>query len=425
VSPKLTLNIGLRWDIYTPYYEKDDRMFNLDPVVNSSGQIVGGTATIPGQGGVPRATVDTDMNNFGPRVGFAYQIQDRLVIRGSYGVFYTQDRGGIDNQLTENVRTVAYREFNTNSTTGPGHIRLSDPVALASPPNLASPLSTGTVRYIPRDFKTPMYQQFNIGVERELTKATALSVFYVGTRGTDLLAQTQSANNVRALTSVASSWYDSLQISMRRSGADFSFLAAYTFGHALNDSPGPFPAPNASAVPTIQDELGVDKGNADYDLRHKFTFAATYALPFAKNNSILGGWMLNGIVTLQTGNYFSVYADNTRADLVEGQDPNSGPKTSDQWFNTAAFASPSSPYDRSGRNIIEGPGLAAIDMSVFKTFKLAGRTALELRVESFNLLNSPQYGIPNQFVGDANFGRITQTRQNSERQFQFAVRLTF
>jgi len=424
VSPKLTLNLGLRWDIYTPYYEKDDRMFNLDPVFDANGNIVGGPAVIPGQGGVPRATVDTDMNNFGPRVGFAYQIMDRSVVRGSYGVFYTQDRGGIDNQLTENVRTVAYREFNTNSATGPAHVRLSDPVPLATPPNPADPLSTGTVRYIPQDFKTPLYHQFNLGFERELTNTMALSVFYVGTRGQDLLAQT-SQGNVRTLASVAASWYDSLQISMRRSGADFSFLAAYTFGHALNDSPGPYPAPNAPVVPTIQDDLGVDKGNADYDLRHKFTFAATYALPFAKDNAFLGGWMVNGIVTLQTGNYFSVYADNTRADLVDGQDPNSGPKTSDQWFNTAAFARPSSPYDRSGRNIVEGPSLATVDMSLFKTFKLMGRTALELRVESFNLFNTPQYGIPNQFVGDANFGKVTQTRQNSERQFQFAARFTF
>ena len=425
VSPKLTLNLGLRWDIYTPYFEKNDRMFNLDPVLDANGRVVGGTAVLPGQNGVPRATVNTDMNNFGPRVGFAYQVMDRTVIRGSYGLFYTQDRGGIDNQLTENVRTVAYREFNTNSTTGPAHVRLSDPVPVAPARDPADPLSSGTVRYMPLDTKTPRYSQFNIGVEREFTKGMAISLFYVGTRGNDLLAQTSEANNVRTLSSVAASWYDSAQVSVRRSGADFSFLASYTFGHALNDSPGPFPAPNASAVPTIQDDLGVDKGNADYDLRHRFTFAATYALPFARDNAILGGWALNSIVTLQTGNYFSTYADNTRADLVSGQDPNSGPKTSDQWFNTAAFASPSSPYDRSGRNIVVGPGLKTIDLSLFKTFKLKGRSAVELRIESFNLLNTPQYATPNQFVGDANFGRITQTRQNSERQFQFAARFTF
>ncbi len=424
LSPTLTLNLGLRWDIYTPYYEMSNRMFNLSPAFDASGQVVGGTAAVPDQNGVPRATVNTDMNNFGPRVGFAYQIRENMVVRGSYGIFYTQDRGGIDNQLTENVRTVSYREFNQNSATGPAHIRLNDPVQVAPPPDLANPLSTGTVRYMPLDTKTPMYHQLNLGIERELTKTTAVSVFYVGTRGKDLLAQT-SQGNVRTLSSVASSWYDSLQVSARRTSANFSYLAAYTWGHALNDSPGPFPAPNAPAVPTIQNDLGVDKGNADYDVRQRFTFAATYLLPFAKDNRILGGWSLNAILTLQTGNWFSVYGDNTRADLVTGQDPNSGPKTSAEWFNTAAFASPSSPYDRSGRNIVVGPGFRNLDLSLFKTFRLKGSSALEIRLESFNLFNHPQYAIPGQFFGDANFGRVTQTLQNSERQFQFAARLTF
>ena len=107
VSPKLTLNLGLRYDIYTPYFEKDNLMFNLNPVFGANGSVTGGTAAVPEQNGVPRATVDTDMNNFGPRVGFAYQVMDRTVLRGGYGIFYTQDRGGIDNQLTENMRTVA------------------------------------------------------------------------------------------------------------------------------------------------------------------------------------------------------------------------------------------------------------------------------------------------------------------------------
>jgi outer membrane receptor protein involved in Fe transport len=98
VSPRLTLNLGLRWDVYTPYYEEDDKLANFDP---ATGRLV-----LPGQNGVPRSTLDTDMNNIGPRVGFNYLLNDKTALRGSYGIFYSLDRGGIDKQLTENPPAV-------------------------------------------------------------------------------------------------------------------------------------------------------------------------------------------------------------------------------------------------------------------------------------------------------------------------------
>ena len=415
VSSKLTLNLGLRYDVFTPYFEKDDKMSNYDPTTDS--------LVLPGQDGAPRSTVDTDYNNFGPRVGFAYQVADRTVLRGSYGVFYGVDRGGIDNQLTENNRVVAYNGWDGGAT-GPNHVRISQPISLAPTRDPNNPTAAGQVKYVPRDSETPMYQQFNVGLERELTNTMAVSVFYVGTRGDKLLAQT-SNGSIRTSSYIAESSYNSLQVSARRTATDFSFLAAYTLGHAKNNSPGPFPGPGGVVVPTIMDDLGVDDGNADFDVRHRFTFAATYALPFAKDNRLLGGWSVNGIVTLQTGNYFSVFSNNTRADLVSGQDPNDGPKTEAEWFNTGAFTTPGAGTGRSGRNIVQGPGFKSIDMSLFKSFKVKGSSALELRAEVFNLLDTVQYGIPNQSVGDVNFGRITSTRQNSERQFQFSARFTF
>lgn len=423
VNSKLTLNLGLRWDVFTPYYEVDDKLANFDPAT--------GSLVLPGQNGVPRSTVDTDWNNLGPRVGFAYQVNDKTVVRGSWGIFYSLDRGGIDNQLTENPPyTVTQYRFS-----GPGaNVKLSEPIPLpvtVDPSNPVLPDGSGIV-YVPRDTQTNQYQQFNFGFQRELSDKTAASVFYVGTRGDNLTAVVSQAGfsgdvqgRITTVSNIATSSYDSLQLALRRTSADsLAYLLAYTWGHALNDSPGPFPGPGNIVVPTITDNLGVDKGNADYDVRHRLTLALTYPLPFAKDNNILGGWSINSIVTLQTGNWFSVYEGGTRPNRVG--DPNEGgQQNADQWFNTAAFSSRATPGDRAGRNIVQGPPLRTIDLSLFKTFKLVGTTALELRFEGFNILNSSQFAIPNQFFDSANFGQISQTRLNSERQFQIAARLTF
>ncbi len=430
VNDKLTLNLGLRWDVFTPYYEKGDRLANFLPTFGTGG-ITGGSVVLAGQDGAPRGTVDTDWNNFGPRVGFAYQINDKTVLRGGWGLFYSLDRGGIDNQLTENPPfTVSQFRFGGAGS----NVRLSDPIPLPEPVDLQNPVlpdGSGVV-FVPRDTRNNQYQQFNLGLQREIDNQTAISLGYVGTRGDNLTARTSSAGfngvvsgRLTTLANVATSSYDSLQASLRRTSASgLSYLASYTWGHALNDSPGPFPGPGGFLVPTIANDLGVDRGNADYDVRHRFTLSLTWPLPFAKDNAILGGWAVNGIVTLQTGNWFGVFQDGGRPNRVG--DPNEGgARDATRWFNTAAFASRTSGFGDAGRNVIEGPPLRTVDMSLFKTFKLRGRASLELRFEGFNIFNTTQLDVPNQFFGSPDFGRISQTRLNSERQVQLAARLTF
>ena len=126
VSPNLTLNLGLRWDVFTPYYEEDDRMANWDPVAQR--------LVLPDQNGVPRSTIDTDMDNFGPRLGFNYLLSDKTSLRGGYGIFYSLDRGGIDRQLTENPPAVVteYR-FGFDGCIPGSCVSLSDPDSVAHP----------------------------------------------------------------------------------------------------------------------------------------------------------------------------------------------------------------------------------------------------------------------------------------------------
>jgi hypothetical protein len=260
----------------------------------------------------------------------------------------------------------------------------------------------------------------------------------VGTRGDNLTARLTAAgfagdniaDRLTTLKNIGTSQYDGFQFTLRRNQArGLSYLAAYTLSWAKDDVPSLYPgsASRGSAV-TDPDDLSKDWGYADYDSRHRFTLAATWELPFAKEDRILGGWALNGVITLQSGTPFTAYAEGggpLRAD--QNGDPNDGPKTSDEWFDTGVFSRPASGVEQgtSERNAVRGPGIQTIDLSLFKTFKMWGRTALELRIESFNLFNTPQYNLPNQVLNDPNFGKITGTRLNSERQFQLAARFTF
>jgi outer membrane receptor protein involved in Fe transport len=436
VNPNLTLNLGLRWDVYTPYYEEDDRMANFDPATQR--------LVLPDRDGAPRSTIDTDMNNFGPRLGFNYLINDRTAIRGGYGIFYSLDRGGIDRQLTENPPAVV-TEFRFGDVPG-AHVRLSDPIPLPTPVNPSSPeLPQGSgVVYIPRDSETTEVQQWSLSVQREIFRNTSAMLAYVGTRADNLAALITSAGFAGAVADrlsttmyIGSSSYDALQASVRlRDWRGLSFLTSYTFGEATNNTPGLFPG-NPSRGTTITDpscvlrgtqdcNLDLDEGPADYDARHRFTFAGTWKLPFMQDNPIVGGWALNAVLTLQSGTPFTVYSgfDGIRRADQAG-DPNDGPKDVDEWFDTSAFGPATGTQGTADRNSVRGPRTRTLDLSLFKTFELARAGAIELRIEAFNIFDTPQYSQPNNVVGDPNFGKITGTRLNTERQVQLAARYMF
>lgn len=439
LRPNLTLNLGLRWDLFTPYYEENNRMANYNP---ATGQLA-----LPDQNGVSRSTLKTNYDNFGPRLGFNYLLNEKTTFRGGYGVFYSLDRGGIDRQLTENPPAVVTEfRFGFGGCIPGSCVALSDPIPLPTPvdPNKPQlPQGSGLV-YIPRDSKNTRAQQWNLSVQREVLHNTSVMLAYVGTRADHLAANITSsgfagsdiASRLSTTFYTGSASYNALQASLR--GLDWkglSYLAAYTYGHATNNTVGFFPgspsnggnlATDASCVQrgTTDCNLSLDRGPADYDARHRFTFGGTWAIPFARQNAIVGGWNLNAVYVFQSGTPFTVYTNNgKRAD--QNGNPNNGPKTTDKWFNTSVFSPAKGAQGTAPRNSVRGPGTNTLDLSIFKTFKLAGAGAIELRLEGFNVLNTAQYNFPNQIVGDTNFGKITGTRLNSERQMQLAARYYF
>jgi len=422
VSDRLTLNLGLRYDVFPPYYEANNQLANFD---RRTRQLV-----VAGTNGVSRATVDTDWNNFGPRAGFAYQVNGRTVLRGAYGLFYTLDRGGIDNQLIENPPFIA-SVFRGGGDVG-GQVSLEQQIPLPPRPDPANPVRRGFDRVLSAnpDNKTSNVHQFNVAVQRELTQTAALLVAYVGTRGRNLTTVYGGPNldNVTFLDNIGESSYNALQVTVRQSPqAGLTYLASYTLGKARNDAPGLFPGPLSSIQGTVVP--GLDPGAADYDRRHQFSLAATYELPFGREltgvaGALAGGWQANTILTFQSGTPFNVFCNGRRARLSGDWQ---GAGTAEQWFNTSAFSCAETTAEGHERNLLYGPGLSTVDLSLFKTVRVRGDQALEFRLEFFNLFNKPQYIISDSTrqIGNPNFGRLTQTRLNSQFQTQLAVRYVF
>jgi len=434
VKPNLTLNLGLRYDLFLPYYEENNQLANYDPVTKK---------LVLAKSGGSRATVDTDKNNFGPRIGFNYLLNERTAIRGGYGIFYSLDRGGIDSQLTENPPAVV-TEFRFGGDPG-SHVRISDPIPLPTPVNPNSPVlpqGSGLV-YIPKDSKNTEVQQWSLSIQRELMRNMSGMIAYVGTRADNLAARITSsgfagdvADRLTTIMYIGSSQYDALQASLRVTDwKGLSFLASYTNSDATNNTPGLFPG-NPSRGGTVTDadcitpgqtcNLELDKGPADYDIPHRFTLAGTWKLPFMSGNGIWGGWSLNAVYTVQSGTPFTIYSDFggiKRADALPGS--NNDPKTEDEWFDTSNFRAATGAQGTAGRNSVRGPGFRTLDISLFKTFNLSHYGDIELRIEGFNVFNRPIYNQPNNVVADTNFGKITGTRLNTERQVQLAVRYLF
>ena len=463
VSPRLTLNLGLRYDLYTWPTEVANRQANFDPETNE--------LRLAGQDGNSESLVPTDRNNFAPRVGFAFDLtgDGKTVVRGGYGLFYFLDRGGIDNQLAQNPPFSGFSQFNfddgvritlagrgpngsTDSRLATGNLPTGDTSGL----DLKNPRDV-TVFAALRSNVNSYVQQWNLQVQRQLNTDSVLSVGYVGTKGSKLTTyynlnrQFYNAvggtrrfpilGNVNVQDTNGNSIYHSLQTQLeRRLTKGWQFLASYTWSHTIDDSAGAFDNQFNRVDPN---NLRLERGNSSLDVRHRFVLSSLYELPFGRGrafgsdmpkpvDAILGGWQINGILTLQTGTPF---------DLVDPGNPETRPDIlrdpeifgdADSYFDTTAFARV--PTNASGvklrpgtaaRNLLFGPGTKQLDFSIFKDFVITEGIKTQFRTEVFNITNTPQLSQPNTDIGSGDFGHIRSTRLGTNRQIQFALRVVF
>ncbi len=458
VTKRLTLNLGLRWDYYSPYSEVANRIANFDADT--------ATVKIAGRDGVDsRAGILRDFRNYAPRFGFAYQAAQHTVVRGGYGLFYNPNgNGGTYLRLQRHVPFgPIYSQSYPDTQIGR---RVSD--GFPPPPvvdyDSAKNPSGGVIGVFPR-FTSSYAQQFNLGVQHEIAPwqliVKASVVGNLGRRlGTTLdlnqpvpgpgavnprrpfYAVRPGLSGISYAVSDGLSSFLSGQLQVeKRMSQGLGLLFGYTWAHGIDDVGTEF----GGGTGTPQDirNRRADRGNSVYDIRHRATISYTYRLPFGKGqpymnrggaaNLVLGGWQTNGIVILQTGLPFTPSsagantggAGGSRPDFVRDATLPSGQRSLQRWFDTTAFGVPALyTFGNLGRNTLFGPGRWNFDMSLFKDFPLHEQLVLQFRAEAFNVFNHPQFGQPNASIGTSTAGTITSIVGNP-RQMQLALRIQF
>ena len=456
VKRNLTLNLGLRYDILSWPTEASNHQSNFNPV---TGELVEAGAS-----GWPKALINTPKKDFGPRIGFAYDLRGdgKTVIRGGYGLFYYLDRGGVGNELSNNADfngSSTYYACPTAATCGSGYriaftgaaaAGATDPTTATGPlppkigiaPNAVT--STNNVIYYPQNSPNSHIQEWNIQIERALDSKTSLDVAYVGTNMGNL-ATTFNANQtvlgtgctgcppgtswfpvggalnpngvgaINATEMIGSGTYNSLQTKLtRRMSSGLQLTAAYTWSHTLDNSASAFGTSGgvlvgSNGTPLLQYE----RGNADTDQRQLFTLSSLYELPFGRGRMlaqdvpraldyVIGGWQWNNVIVLATGTPLDI----SGAPGGNGRpDYHGGCQTGVSWHvwiscPAGAFTAPAGLVGNLRRNAFAGPGTYTWDTSLVKNITIGERVTTQLRAQVYNLLNTPQFQNPDTNYND-------------------------
>jgi outer membrane receptor protein involved in Fe transport len=454
-TDKLTLNLGLRYENYLgwPWTEVYNRAYTFVPP--------SGVAQV-GTDGIPPSGVNGNNLNFMPRVGLAYRVASKTVLRAAYGIFYSSPQIAFATDITGNPPEL----INT------GHTNNQFDFATAIPASAGFSRS-GTVlgsalNAVDLNGHMPYTQQWNAAVQHQISPSTLLTIAYVGTAGTHLQAAMDINQAMPGITpvierrpfplfqtitqvqNVDTSRYNALQITgERRLARGLSFQLAYTYSHALDYASFNSSSGGLAFMDSYNHRL--DYGNADFNVPSRFAGSATYLLPFRASGALrqaVEGWQVNAIVSLWDGIPFSVWsATNTlnigsgapfssggsRAELIgpgNGSLP-PGERTVQQWFNTAAFTTPPpQQFGDAARNSLQGPATKQLDLSLFRNFPLGESKSLQFRAEFFNFFNTPQFNNPSYIIGAPGAGTITSagspyTFQRLSREIQMALKFYF
>ncbi len=501
-TSRLTLNIGLRYELPFPYTEIHNRQTLWIPGRQSTVMPNAPPGLLyPGDAGVPAGLIPTFKKGFAPRIGVAWDPtgKSKWLVTSAYGIFYEPYYTGQGGPLQSPISAPPYLQTQQISLTQTTFLNFPDPYFGNPPPDgtFATPLTNLTLA---PNLPLPYSQDWDLTIQRSLGSDLLLEVGYVGTKGTKLprfvegnpahyipgfdssgnpISTSGNADQRRLhsgctldpasppctysstglIEGIANSSYNALEASLtKRFSHGISFLASYTYSKSIDDASsfnmtGSASKPVAGENDLAQDpfDLAAERGRSLFDSRNRFVLSYQWSLPFWRQphgwyQQILGNWQVNGIVTMMSGTPFTVF-DSTdfsvqgsapeitgffsnRPNVVAGQIPNSGPHTPAAWLNRSAFQQiiqdPNSPvqqFGSAGRNIAQGPGYADWDFSAFKNIRVTEGTELQFRAEFFNVLNHPNFRLPDSDISSPTFNQILAAQD--PRLIQFALKFMF
>ncbi|MBX5495899.1 MAG: carboxypeptidase regulatory-like domain-containing protein [Bryobacteraceae bacterium] len=454
LTNRLTLNIGLRYELNAWPHHRRLRIGGFDMATGKfywtgPNPITGEPANVP-----PTITdSEYQKKNFAPRVGFAYRIGNRTVIRSAYGIFYNANfgweystgRGNWPYSISDNITGV-------NIAGTPA--KRADEFFASFDPSKVTPLTQHTIA---RDLKVPYMQNWNFGIEHQLTQALLLEINYQGAKGTHLSSFLNAneappgpgdpnprrpypfAGAMSELKMIGTSRYHGLTAKAeQRLWKGLTYIASYAYQKNIDLS-----SAFSGTTPQDPNNIRASMGPSDFDQTHVFNMGYTFLLPSPTRNKLLnlvaGGWQTSGIWTFETGRPFTITipfdnantgprSNQQRPDVVGDPFPSGWTKTygpGGLYFDPNAFAVPRQyTFGNLGRNALRGPGFKNFDLTLFKNFYFGERLRLQYRAEAFNAFNNTNFSNPGTSITTPNFGRILGT-QTAQRSIQMGLKLYF
>lgn len=478
IGSNLVLNLGVRWEVDTPFRTVDNILNSFDMTGINPVSKTPGVIKFAGVNGYPTSPHEMDWSNFGPRVGFAWKPfgNSKTVIRSAFGIFYAApyDGGGA---VTSAVLGYGDQLVIPTADDGtPIPFRLSQPIPVqrvssklddsyGAVPVGATPNTS--VPFYERNRRTGYSQQINFTIQRELTRSMMLQVGYMGNLSRKLPGDQLSINQVRPELLTAGNnqskrpfpqfsdvlieapslgvmnYHAFVAKTEKRFSHGFNLLATYTYSKVLGNTTSLQALGNDVSEYSNFYNRRADHGPGENDIRQRLTWSSIYQIPYGRDRrygnrslagAILGNWSLSTVVLWQTAPPFTVTtATNTtqafsagplRADVTRNPNLPGSQRTRTRWFDTDAFAQPAAlMFGNQGVDIVRGSGRSSVNASILRDFPIRERMKLQFRGEAFNLFNHANFGLPGQTFGNAGFGVVGTA--SAPRQLQLGMRCVF
>jgi hypothetical protein len=475
IAPRVTINLGMRWEPLLPEYDKNGVGVHFDQAAFTAGTRSGTYTNAPpgffylGDRGLTKAFANRDMNNFAPRFGVAWQPDSGTVIRGAYGIFYQQPVLYFTERFSQvspfgNLVTL---QDPVGGFADPLRSLGGDPFPLPSPPPKdAFFVNAGSFITMPLNIHTMYVQQWNLIVQRQLGPNWLVSASYIGNKSSHIWNQTEGnpavylgaaastvnntnqrrrlylqnpAANAGALVgSIAllddggNANYNGLIVAVKhRFGQSFSAMANWTYSHCLGEGENQ----NDLAFPQYQDpdRRSPEYGNCQFDHRHIANASLLYSTPAHLSNPwtsrILGNWEVSTIVAISSGDWLTASSgrDNSRTGIGNDRPDASATsrlstRTIDRFFDTSVFSQNAiGTFGNAGRNTVLGPGLINFDFGVSRRLNVTERVKVEIRSEFFNVFNHANFNDPSTALTSSTFGRLTSAQDPRILQFSLKI----